>query len=158
MPAPFPPPSKTHFALKLPNGSRIVVPGRRTVRSKGARMGRLKKVGGGVLWLLLAVVCLYVPLNALVRLITTGDLLMVTSRYSTAGPVAQPFSRGYFASLGFYVFAGFLGLAFGRTALVESFGIGRGRFRRAFIGLLLAVFTLFLVLPIAISIWRQIAS
>ena len=80
----------------------------------------LKKFGGGVLWLLLAAVCFFVPLNALVRLIATGDLLMITSRHGTAGPIAEPFGRGYIASLGFYVFAGFLGLAFGRAALVTA--------------------------------------
>jgi hypothetical protein len=116
-------------------------------------MGRVKKFGGGVLWLLLAAVCLFVPFRALVRLMATGDLLMITSRYGTAGPVAEPFGRGYFASLGFYVFAGFLGLAFGRTALVDSFGIAGRRYRGVFIGSLLAVLALFFVLPIVISVW-----
>ena len=119
-------------------------------------MGRLKKFGGGVLWLLLAAVCFFVPLNALVRLIATGDLLMITSRHGTAGLIAEPFSRGYFASLGFYVFAGFLGLAFGRAALVDSFGVAGRRFRGGLIGLLLALPALFFVLPVVISIcWEQ---
>jgi len=121
-------------------------------------MGRVKKFGGGVLWLLLAAICFFVPLNALVRLMATGDLLMITSRYGTAGPVAEPFGRGYFGSLGFYVFAAFLGLAFGQTALVESFGIARRRSRGAFIGLLFAVFALFFVLPVVISVWWKVAS
>ena len=121
-------------------------------------MGRVKKLGGGVVWLLLAAVCFFVPLNALVRLMATGDLLMITSRYGTAGPVAEPFGRGYFGSLGFYVFAAFLGLAFGHTALVESFGIATRRSRGAFIGLLFAVFALFFVLPVVISVWWKVAS
>jgi len=78
-----------------------------------------------------------------------------TARHWTGSPVAEPFGRGYFASLGFYVFAGFLGLAFGRAALVDSFGIERRRFRAGFIGLLLAVPTLFFVLPVVISIWWE---
>ena len=119
-------------------------------------MGRLKKLGGGMLWLLLASVCFFVPLNAVLRLASTGDLLMITSRYGTATPVAAPFGRGYFASLGFYVFAGFLGLAFVRTALVDSFGVEGNHYRGAFIGSVLAVFIMFLLLPLVLTAWWQL--